>query len=123
MEKFIKTGSSRKVFLIGKYAIKVPNCYSHKTFLNGCRDNWSERNTCRYFKGVYTSMGIDLTELLVPSLFCSWFGLIQIQLRVELLTRELTSNEVEKFGGVCSDLQSNNFGFLKGKLLCFDYAI
>ena len=124
----LKTGSSRKVFLIGKYTIKIPNFYSHKTFLNGCRDNWSERNTYKYFKGVYasksahSSTGRDITELMVPSLFCSWFGLVQIQLRVEPLTRKLTVEEEEEFEGVCSDIQSSNFGMLNGEILCFDYA-
>ena len=129
MEKFIKTGSSRKVFLIGKYAIKIPNFYSHKTFLNGCRDNWSERIFYRDFKGVYCDTEYlgkprrrDLTELVVPSLFCSWFGFIQVQLRVVELERDLTSYEVDRFQGVCKDIHRSNFGILKGRILCFDYA-
>ncbi len=122
-------GSSRQVFLIGKYAIKIPNLYSHKTFLNGCRDNWTERNFYKNFKGCYVDTNYqgrprqwDLTKFVVPSLFCSWFGLIQIQLRVEPLKRELTYTEKQKYKGVCSDLQSSNFGILNGRLLCFDYA-
>ena len=124
----LKTGSSRKVFLIGKYAIKIPNFYSHKTFLNGCRDNWSERVFYRDFKGVYVKniQGIvgevDLTDLVAPSLFCSWFGFIQIQKRINPLDRQLTEEEKQKYQGVCTDLHKGNFGTFEGKLLCLDYA-
>lgn len=37
------TGSTRAVFLIGKYAIKLPRLYSWQTFLQGFLANMAER--------------------------------------------------------------------------------
>ena len=113
-------GITRNVILIGKYAFKFPTLHSHIHFLNGCYANYSERRFYKNFKGVYVS-DEDLTSKVAPSLFCSYFGLLQIQRRLTPLTRDLTPTEVELFKGVCTDIKKENFGYLNGKLLCLDY--
>jgi len=45
-----------------------------------------------------------------------------VQPRVELLQRGLTIDEKQLFAAITPDLERTNFGFLKGKLVCVDYA-
>lgn len=115
---FIKKGITRCVFLIGPIVIKFPKfglgslSQGHINFLKGCVANWNERLVYRYTKSL----------LLAPTLWCSWFGLIQIQKRVKLLDRELTKAEKKTMQKFCSDIKSSNFGIYKGRLVCIDYG-
>lgn len=113
----IKSGVTRIVFLIGKYAIKVPNFrYQHKHFLHGCFANFSER--------VHTKSMKCLPEMYIkiaPTVFCAWFGLISIQQRVVLMNRDLSENEIEYFNFLTTDIKKENFGWLKRHLVCIDY--
>jgi len=43
-------GSYRKVFLIGRLAIKVAWGHDHRAFLYGCYSNKSERMHCQHWK-------------------------------------------------------------------------
>lgn len=113
----IKYGITRIVFVFDNFVIKIPNfkCY-HLHFLQGCYSNWSERNFNKTFKNT------EFIDLVVPSLFCTWFGLVQIQRKVEILDRELTDAEMKKFETVCSgDFKPPNFGFYNNNLVCIDY--
>lgn len=60
-------------------------------------------------------------EMVAPSYFCSWFGLIQVQARCEVNEGEITEEQIEHFKEVCTDIKPDNFGFYKGKLVCLDY--
>lgn len=118
----IHKGITRKVLLIGKFAIKVPRLFNrHYNFLHGCMSNWKERDFCKKFKDV--DFENNKYEFVAPSYFCSWFGLVQIQARCKVNTRELTDEELEFFTELCdSETKPENFGYYKGKLVCLDYS-
>jgi hypothetical protein len=111
-----RKGVTRIVILIGKFAIKIPNfTYSHLHFLNGCYANWSERHFCKRKIN-------SIKHLAIPSYFCSWFGLIQIQARAEPKLCHLTKQEIKDYEGVHNgDYKKENFGYYEGKLVCLDY--
>ena len=121
--KIITSGVTRVVILLGNYAIKIPNfLFKHRHFLYGCYANYSERNYCKVFKPINEEMK-ELYDKVAPSLFCSWFGLIQIQRRCIVNTVELTDEQLEYFKDINdNDTKPNNFGYYKGKLVCLDYA-
>lgn len=104
---------------MGSIAIKIPrfSFKNHTNFLYGCLSNWKERQFYRDFKDI-SGFG----DLVVPSLWCSWFGLIQIQRRSKQLGRELTIDEIELMKPICSDIKECNFGIYKGRLVCLDYG-
>lgn len=111
-------GTTRCTILIGKFAIKIPRLCSHLNFLKGCLGNWKERDFCKQFKCLP-----EFYNLVVPSIFCSWFGLVQVQYRCDKL--KLTDKvDLSKFKtkSICSDLTYHNFGYYKGELVCLDYA-
>lgn len=113
----IKKGTTRTVLLMSNYAIKFPRVSNgHLIFLQGCYANWSERHYCKMFKGMP-----DFYNKVAPSFFCSVFGLLQIQIRVEANRMELTDEQVDYFKDLCTDTKPNNFGYYKGKLVCVDY--
>src|SRR6478609_200260 len=117
----VQKGVTRIVFLIGNYAFKIPNLsYSHKYFLQGCYNNWAERDY--YKKNINAIYDGNLSHYAAPSLFCSWFGFIQIQYRCQPCNRDLTEHEKEFFNSLCwADNKKENFGYYKGKLVCLDY--
>lgn len=63
-----------------------------------------------------------MKDMVAPSLFCTWFGLIQIQKKVSVLSRELTRDEIKTFSDLTTDTKGNNFGYIKNRLVCLDYA-
>lgn len=116
--KIILKGVTRIVFVFDKFVIKIPNfLYQHNHFLNGCYANWSERRYCKIFKNLP-----EHYDLVCPSYFCSYFGLIQVQARCQELDRDLTVHECTKFESVAShDMKKENFGWYKNRLVCLDY--
>ena len=118
----MKKGTTRLVFLLDKYAIKIPNfTYSWQNFLTGCLANCNERTFCKQWKGM------PEYNLVAKTYFSSWFGLINIQEKVYTLGLPIwhVDNWVdERFSGICSDIKTENFGFnKKGEVVCLDYAI
>lgn len=114
----ISRGTNRIVVLIGKYAVKIPNFINgHLLFLTGSLANYREREYCRMMKNIP-----DLYNLVCPSLWCSWFGLIQIQKRAKPVIDELSDYEFSKFDNICDDLKNENFGYYHGRLVCIDYG-
>lgn len=118
MPNYIKTGESRLVICVGKYAIKIAKLSTQKQcfkkFIHGCRANKHEHhyymNRCTLFKHV------------APSIFCSMFGLIQIQTRCKQNYINLTNSQKELFATLCgNDNKPTNFGWLNGNLVCLDY--
>lgn len=120
---FKLNGVTRLVILIGNYAIKIPNfTKEHRHFLYGCYANYSERNYCKVFKPINEEMS-KFYNLVAPSYFCSWFGLIQIQGRCKPINRHLTKKEINFFKDVHGgDYKKENFGYYNDKLVCLDYA-
>lgn len=118
----IQYGCSRFVLLIGKYAVKLPQLsYTHQSFLTGCKDNWTERLLYKLWKDP-NNLVHSKHKSLAPSIFCSWFGLIQIQKRVIPLDRELTRKERKYFRPICGrDNKKENFGIYQERLVCVDY--
>ena len=116
----VKTnGITRIVFLTNKYAIKIPNPFNnHVNFLSGCYANWKER---MYYKSWKQSQ-YYLKDLVVPTLYCSLFGLVSIQYKCEQLERELEEDEENTFLNVTEDTKSENFGYYDKVLVCLDYA-
>ncbi len=115
-------GTTRIVFLTKKYAIKIPNFkYCHQYFLQGCYANWSERN---YYK-IHSKANYEnnMSEWVVPSYWCSWFGLIQIQAKCKPMLRDLTKKEKDFYHPLCgTDNKKENFGWYKERLVCLDYV-
>ena len=108
------------MLLISGIAIKVPNIFNgHHNFLVGCCANYGERRYCKMMKGVDHNKFYDLVS---PSLFCSWFGLVQVQRRCVINTTPLTPEQLSRFDNVsCGESKPQNFGYYKGKLVCLDY--
>jgi len=113
----IKRGVTRIVMVFNHIVIKIPNgLYSHLNFLNGCYANYSERQFCKSFKQH------ELFQKVAPSIFCTYFGLIQVQKRCEPLIRELTDDELNTFNEVRGgESKSENFGIYRGVVVCLDY--
>lgn len=116
--------------MIGKFAFKFPRLNGWNNFLYGCYCNNSERQFYKKISGKilderYTDeiKNKEYLEMIAPSYFCLWFGLLQIQARCEVNTKKLTKEQKEKFNFICSgDDKKENFGFYCGKLVCLDYA-
>ena len=116
----IKTnGITRLVFLTNNYAIKIPNPFNnHVNFLSGCYANWKER---MYYKQ-WKQSNYYLKDLVVPTLYCSLFGLLAVQYRCDKLNRELDEDEEDTFIVITEDIKSENFGYYNSTLVCIDYA-
>ena len=115
-------GSTRIVLVFNKIVIKIPNfLYCHQHFLKGCYANWSERDYYKiHIKATYEN---NMSHHVVPSYFCSWFGLIQIQAKCEPMLEHLTPKQMLFYKPLCgTDNKKENFGWYKGKLVCLDYA-
>jgi hypothetical protein len=118
----IGLGITRIVLIVGNYAYKFPTIiYGMKNFLNGCYSNWAERKFNKDFKSA--NFEENMIDYVAPSIFCSWFGLIQIQKRCDVLTEELSNEEKIFFNPVSGgDNKKENFGFYMGKKVCLDYG-
>lgn len=122
----VKNGCSRKVFLIGKYAIKVPQfSYEWRHFLWGLLGNMQERH--------FSEMK---DERMCPVLFCSWGGWLLIMPRCKKLTEEefekldsdyFDSEYDHKIGDftkcrVPVENKIDSFGWYKNKIVAIDYG-
>jgi hypothetical protein len=117
---FKQNGTTRLVFVFRRFVIKIPNfTCQHDHFLNGCSANWRERKYWKQWR--HTE---EMGTRLCPTIFCSWFGLIQIQRKAAILPNDyhLSENELLPFGDFASDNKPQNFGYYKGNLVMVDYA-
>ena len=112
----IAKGVTRKCFLIGRYAIKIPRTYSWEAFLLGILGNLQER-----------SMSPAYPQL-CPVIF-SLFGFINIMPRVTPIcySEEALQHIIQKdftIGGFRLPVEpkSSSFGYLNGKLVAVDYG-
>ena len=113
----ISKGTNRITFCIGKYAFKIPNfTYSQDLFLKGCYSNLRERKLYKEFK----LFNYDLC----PNYFCSWMGLMQIQLRcISPVTLEVVDDLMCRTkNGFIKDVKADNIGMYKSKIYFIDYA-
>lgn len=116
----VSYGVTRCVLLTSRYAIKFVRMRNMLHFLQGCYANWSERHLCRQFK---TMKGHPLCDMVAPSLWCSYFGLVQIQVRVEVCTTMLSNAELIRLERVRNgETKHTNFGYYQGRIVCLDYA-
>lgn len=118
----VTSGISRTVFLVGRYAVKVPcGRYGYEKWLRGLLANRQEREWSR----------AKYPEL-CPVLFADPLGLVVIMPRCEILTRELTGLEYHAFFGpineatrsyrVPTENKPDSFGYLNGRLVAVDYG-
>jgi len=115
-----RKGVTRLVLVFRRFVIKIPNfSCEHAHFLIGCQANWSERKQWKRWRNFES----ERTSRLCPTLFCSWFGLIQIQSRANILPTDnhLSKQQVKDFETITTDIKSSNFGYYKGRLVCVDY--
>ena len=113
----IRKGTNRIVFCIWKYAFKIPNfTFSQDLFVRGCYSNLRERKLYKQFKNFHYD--------LCPSFFCSWFGLLQIQMRCQSpVTPEVVDMfKLHKQLLLVSDIKADNIGICKDKAYLIDYA-
>lgn len=115
----IHKGTTRIVILCGNFAFKIPNFLnSHLLFLHGCLANWRERNFCKVTK----TAKIELYNYVAPSLFCSWFGLLQIQMRCARNTTTLLEKDLKVFEIISNDVKFCNTGWYEHRVVLFDYG-
>lgn len=115
----INKGITRIVISFFGLSFKFPNPINgHVFFLQGCLSNYKERQFYKEFKNYH-----PISDLICPSYFCSYFGLLQIQKQCSVNTRELTEEELKHFEVVRNgESKPANFGFIDNKLVCLDYA-
>ncbi len=119
--KINRQGITRIVLVFRDYVIKIPNfLYQQEHFLAGCYANYMERH---YYKLFSSMKNKNVSDLLAPSIWCSWFGLVQIQAKCEKKLEDLTDGEIEKYKDWCgTDSKKENFGIYKDRLVCLDYG-
>ena len=117
-------GSSRKTYLIGKYAIKVPTAHiSRKHFLRGMLANIIEKDMVKCTTAKVTKIH-----------YCGFFGLIQIAERLNPIEDKdmfkfyedlttLCDKEPGRYDFYHHDLQAANWGYNdEGELIKLDFA-
>jgi len=111
-----KRGMTREVFLIGKYAFKIPSFRSYKLFLLGILGNMQEHQFYSIMKD----------ERMCPVLFASPLKLLIIMPRCiesNLSQKELTKmSETNYWFSVPVEFKPCSFGYYKGKLVAVDYG-
>lgn len=117
----IEKGSSRIVFLIDRYAIKIPNfTYSLEHFLKGWLANIQEDRIWRIFNsGNIEDKTIKLKICPIISTHLWKFILIMPKC---LLAKENELPKESSIGNICGDYKVDNYGWYEGKLVCFDYG-
>ena len=111
----INKGITRVVILMGGIVIKFPRIgVGQINFLTGCLANLKERQKTRW--GIYK-------DLITPTLWCLWGGLMAIQKRITVKEEPLPKDVLGKFRSLTADSKPTNFGYTKdGRLVCCDYG-
>lgn len=114
--KFIQTGCTRKVFLIGRYAVKIPNWERWDLFLNGLLGNMQE-----------AMLSTLKDKRLCPVIFSLPGGWLNIMPRAKVLTNDeflkvsslfLTAGEIK----IPMEWKSDSLGIFEGKVVAIDYG-
>lgn len=117
----IKSGVSRIVLLIGRYAIKIPRCNrGDDFFVLGMQGNILERERWRASKRDYPNGH----PALAPIYFCFPFGLLLIMKRYRMmLDRPLTREEIAALPFINVDNNGNNAALdEQGRIVIIDYG-
>lgn len=111
----MKKGTTRIVFLIGSYAIKIPKPRRWKAFLRGILANLDENLWYKHSPDLWK-------EKLCPTLF-TLGGFILIAKRAKEITQEqfeaLTRGQ---FSPLPCDFKQENFGVYNDKVVLVDYG-
>jgi len=113
----ITLGISRTVFLVGRYAIKVPcGRYGWNKWLRGLLANLQERE-----------MSKMRDPRLCPVLLSDPLGLVVVMPRVAVCQQELTGDEFFWFTHrgeyvLPVENKADSFGYLNGALVAVDYG-
>ena len=117
--QLLRSGSTRWVLLIGRFAFKIPSLYSWKNFLWGLLANMQE---------VEFSRCCDMKDKLCPVKFYLPLGFLVVMPKVRILAKdELPKEMLEKFCigqnfTIPAELKHDSFGYFKGKLVAVDYG-
>lgn len=112
--KLIRSGITRDVILINKYAIKIPTIkYGIRFFALGWLSNIQEFEMSKDDYWIKKSIN--------PTIF-SFIGLFNIQKRVEILDRELNKEEYNKIKKITIDIKPDNCGYINNIFVIVDYA-
>ena len=120
----VTLGHSRTVFLVGRYAIKVPVvCYGWRAFLRGLLANLSEAEWARWTDAARVRLCPVVTAL--PG----GFALVMRRAR-PLSEAEFGALDVEAFLCYAGDplyrlpveAKADSFGMLDGRVVAVDYA-
>lgn len=111
-------GATRTVIMLRRHVIKLPACYSWRSFLNGMLSNLDERR--------FSSMR---DPNLCPVLWSDPLGMMVIMPRCKHVThRGLFEVALHAMRGALpqdfylSDAKPENFGYLHGRLVKLDYG-
>lgn len=116
----IAYGTTRKVFLIGRYAIKVPATVEWRLFLHGLLANAQE--------AIFSKTG---WPELCPVIFSVPGGWLLVMKRAKTLTDDewisMDEQEIHQFVTkpdytVPCELKPDSFGWLDGRLVVVDYG-
>lgn len=113
----VKDGCTRKVFIIWKFAIKIPQLsYQWRHFLLGLLANMQEKH--------FSDMN---DNRMCPVFFCCWGGWLLIMPRCKSLTEiqfnSLNINDFwEGYFKVPVENKICSFGYYKGKIVAIDYG-
>ena len=112
--KKLGEGIHRDVFacrLNDKWAVKVENDGPWRYFANVMEMKfWNDHEQCQ-----------KIASWLAPCEYLSPDGLVMIQHRVEPVSSSYPLPP--KLPSFLTDIKTDNFGLLNGKLVCFDYAM
>jgi hypothetical protein len=112
--KIMKQGATRNVFLIGRYAIKIPRLVEWRLFLNGLLANMQE-----------VTFSETKWEEFCPVLFHFPLGFMVVMKRCDPLTRyQWDSFDVDAFreNVMFVENKMDSFGILNGKIVAVDYG-
>lgn len=116
-------GVTRTVFLVGKYAVKIPCVHrTYAMFIEGIRSNLAEGRF----------VGYEPQAPIARTLYSNRFGLLNIQERVRPVSGknklfrialvELSACEFFNRDFIMDDPKPDNFGYKQNKLVKIDYG-
>ena len=117
--QLLRSGSTRWVLLIGRFAFKIPSLYSWRNFLWGLLANMQE---------VEFSRCIDMKHKLCPVKFYLPLGFLVVMPKVRILKPdELPKEVLEKFCiednfKIPAEIKHDSFGYFKGNIVAVDYG-
>lgn len=111
-----RKGIMRLVFLVGRWAVKVPRPRWWRYFLKGLLANMTERDTWAYWGAAACG------DLLCPVIWCCPGGWLLVMRRAELLAEDEVPLGWERRFEAFDDLKADNIGKLDGRLVLIDYG-